>query len=77
LYGAIPIVSSESELIDCLDQGDPIIAEGNNFHEAIIKASELFRDTRALLNKQAENMLQDFSWSSQKQKYIDLYEGLI
>lgn len=74
LYGAIPIISSESELVECLDQGDPIIAEGNNLHEAIIKASELFKDTKALLDRQAENMIQDFSWSNQKQKYIDLYE---
>ena len=73
-YGAIPITTLNGGLADNFNDENAIIVY-DDLNEAIHQASILYNDKAALYEKRKICMSQDFSWTTRKQGYIDLYES--
>lgn len=73
-YGAIPIVTLNGGLADNFNNNNAIIIDDKGIDDAIIRASQLYVDNTLLMNKRKICMEQDFSWTSRKIGYINLYE---
>ena len=73
-YGAIPIVTLNGGLADNFNDENAIVIDENGLSEAIKKASELYLNNDLMASKRKVCMEQDFSWSTRKAGYIELYE---
>lgn len=73
-YGAIPIVTLNGGLADNFNEDNAIIINDNGLQDAIQRASEIYSNHDLIKNKRKICMEQDFSWTSRKIGYIELYE---
>lgn len=73
-YGAIPIVASIGGLVDNFNNDNAIIIDENGLSEAIKKAASIYTDSNLMEAKRKICMEQDFSWTTRKAGYIELYE---
>ena len=73
-YGAIPIVTMNGGLADNFNDDNAIIIDDNGLPEAIKKAVEIYLDNDLMTAKRKICMDQDFSWTTRKVGYIELYE---
>lgn len=73
-YGAIPIVTLNGGLADNFNDDNAIVIDENGLSEAIKKAAELYSDKDLIESKRKVCMRQDFSWTTRKAGYIELYE---
>ena len=74
-YGAIPIVTLNGGLADNFNEDNAIIVDENGLFDAIHRAAAMYADKDALMAKRKVCMEQDFSWTTRKAEYIELYEG--
>lgn len=72
-YGAIPIVTLNGGLVDNFNEENAIIVY-DDLSDAIHRSAELYSDKKALVSKRKVCMEQDFSWTTRKSGYIELYE---
>jgi starch synthase len=73
-YGAIPIVTLNGGLADNFNDDNAIIIGENGLPEAIKRAASIYTDKKLLESKRKVCMEQDFSWTTRKAGYIELYE---
>jgi glycogen synthase len=73
-YGAIPIVTLNGGLSDNFNEDNAIVVDDNGLSDAISRAAALYADKDALMTKRKVCMDQDFSWTTRKAEYIELYE---
>lgn len=73
-YGAIPIVTLNGGLADNFNDENAIIIDENGLPSAIKKAATIYADSDLMASKRKVCMEQDFSWSTRKAGYIELYE---
>lgn len=73
-YGAVPIVTLNGGLADNFNADNAIIIDDNGLPNAIKRASELYANEDLMALKRKVCMEQDFSWTTRKTKYIELYE---
>jgi starch synthase len=85
-YGTVPIVRKTGGLADTVQQFDPETLEGTGFvfehytsegvRWAIDFALDVFADRKAWLKLMRNGMSKDFSWGTQVERYIELYQDL-
>ena len=73
-YGAVPIVTLNGGLADNFNNDNAIVIDENGLSEAIKKAAEIYADKDLMAAKRKVCMEQDFSWTTRKAGYIELYE---
>lgn len=73
-YGAVPIVTLNGGLADNFNDNNAIIIRNDGLQEAIKKAAEIYADDELMASKRKVCMEQDFSWTTRKVRYIELYE---
>ena len=73
-YGAVPIVTQNGGLADNFNDDNAIIIDDSGLSEAIKKAAEIYADNTLMTSKRKICMEQDFSWTTRKAGYIELYE---
>jgi glycosyltransferase involved in cell wall biosynthesis len=73
-YGAIPIVTLNGGLADNFNDNNAIVIDENGLSEAIKKAAAIYADNELMTSKRKVCMEQDFSWTTRKAGYIELYE---
>lgn len=74
-YGAVPIVTLNGGLADNFDSSIAIIVGVDGLAGAVAEAAALYTDKTALAARRAVCMGQDFSWTSRKTEYLEVYEG--
>lgn len=74
-YGAVPIVTLNGGLADNMDSEIAIIVGADKLAGAVVEAAALYADKPALAAKRSVCMSRDFSWSSRKIGYLEVYEG--
>lgn len=73
-YGAIPIVTLNGGLADNFNSDNAIIIGNDGLPEAIKKAATIYSDNELMTDKRKVCMEQDFSWTTRKAGYVELYE---
>jgi glycosyltransferase involved in cell wall biosynthesis len=73
-YGAIPIVTQNGGLADNFNNDNAIIIGENGLQESIKMAANIYADNDLMTFKRKVCMEQDFSWTTRKSGYIELYE---
>ena len=73
-YGAIPIVTMNGGLADNFNDNNAIVIGENGLSEAIKKAADIYANNDLMTSKRKVCMEQDFSWTTRKVKYMELYE---
>ena len=73
-YGAVPIVTLNGGLADNFNNDNAIVIGDDGLSEAIKKAAEIYSDNDLMTAKRKVCMEQDFSWTTRKAGYIELYE---
>ena len=73
-YGAVPIVTLNGGLADNFNNDNAIIIDNNGLQDAIKRAAKLYSDDGLMYNKRKVCMEEDFSWTTRKVKYMELYE---
>lgn len=73
-YGTIPIVTLNGGLADNFNEDNAIIIGEDGLSEAIKKAAEMYTNDDLMTSKRKVCMEQDFSWTTRKAGYIELYE---
>lgn len=72
-YGAVPIVTLNGGLSDNFNDSNAIVIKDGELKNAIQMASDLYNNC-SMHDKRKICMEQDFSWTTRKAGYIDLYE---
>jgi starch synthase len=86
-YGTVPVVRRTGGLADSVQQFDPATGRGTGVlfgdytseaaHHALTHALELYPN-KGLWRRLVQNgMAQDFSWSRQVERYVEVYERLL
>jgi len=73
-YGAIPIVTLNGGLADNFNNDNAIIIGDDGLSSAIKKAAKIYTNNDLLTSKRKVCMEQDFSWTTRKVGYVELYE---
>lgn len=73
-YGAVPIVTLNGGLADNFNSDNAIIIGDKGLRGAIKRAAAMYSDNDLMSSKRKICMEQDFSWTSRKMGYIELYE---
>ena len=73
-YGAVPIVTLNGGLADNFNNENAIVIDDKGLPDAIKRAAELYSDNDLMTAKRKICMEQDFSWTTRKVKYMELYE---
>ncbi|MGC3981670.1 MAG: glycogen synthase [Steroidobacteraceae bacterium] len=84
-YGTIPIVRKTGGLADSVQMWDGTSGTGIVFNDydapavnwALNTALDLFKDKTAWMRMMRNAMAQDFSWETQAQEYVRLYERML
>lgn len=73
-YGAVPIVTLNGGLADNFNNDNAIVIDENGLTEAIKRAAEIYSNNELMASKRKVCMEQDFSWTTRKAEYIEIYE---
>lgn len=76
-YGAIPITTLNGGLRDNMDEEIAVIVGEDGMAGAITRAAEIYADKTALTAKRAACMRRDFSWSTRRAGYLEVYDGAL
>ena len=72
-YGAVPIVTLNGGLADNMDSEIAVVVGEDGMAGAVAQAATLYADKTALAAKRADCMRRDFSWSTRRQGYLEVY----
>lgn len=76
-YGCIPITTLNGGLKDNMDDEIAVIVHEDGVIGAVAKVAALYGDTDALIAKRAACMKRDFSWTTRKVEYLEVYRGAV
>lgn len=72
-YGAVPVVTLAGGLHDNMDESIAVIVGEGGMRAAIREATALYADAEAMAKKRRTCMREDFSWSTRKAGYLEVY----
>lgn len=81
-YGTVPVTTLAGGLRENMDEEIAVVIRGavselgTALKEAVERALELYRDKEALRKKRAAGMGRDFSWTTRRAGYLELYGAL-
>ena len=76
-YGCIPITTLNGGLKDNMDDEIAVIVREDGVIGAVAKVAALYANPDALVNKRAACMQKDFSWTTRKAEYLEVYSGTV
>lgn len=75
-YGCIPITTLAGGLADNMDEDVAVVIERPEaLPDGVTRAADLYADKEALTAKRRVCMERDFSWTTRKRGYLEVYEG--